>query len=44
MDKKYIGLIQNYLEKLNQNIGDSWRTDELFLNETRFWIAELDAY
>jgi putative transposase len=29
--KKYVGLMQNYLEKIKPNVGDAWRTDELFL-------------
>ena len=29
--RKCVGLIQNYLEKIKPNVGDAWRTDELFL-------------
>lgn len=29
--KKFVGLMQNYLEKIKPNVGDAWRTDELFL-------------
>jgi transposase-like protein len=29
--KKYVGLMQNYLDKIKPNVGDAWRTDELFL-------------
>jgi transposase-like protein len=29
--RKYVGLMQNYLEKIKLNVGDAWRTDELFL-------------
>jgi transposase-like protein len=29
--RKYIGLIQKYLEKIKPNVGDAWRTDELFI-------------
>jgi transposase-like protein len=47
--RKYIGLMQRYLEKIKPNVGEAWRTDELFLkikgnmkylygDETRFWI------
>ena len=29
--RKYVGLMQTYLEKNKPNVGDEWRTDELFL-------------
>ena len=29
--KKYVGLMENYLEKIKPNVGDAWRTDELFI-------------
>jgi putative transposase len=29
--RKYVGLMENYLEKIKPNVGDAWRTDELFL-------------
>jgi putative transposase len=29
--KKYVGLMENYLEKIKPNVGNAWRTDELFL-------------
>jgi putative transposase len=29
--RKYIGLMQRYLEKIKPNAGEAWRTDELFL-------------
>jgi transposase-like protein len=29
--KKYVGLMQSYLDKLTPQVGDVWRTDELFL-------------
>jgi putative transposase len=29
--RKYVGLMQTYLEKIKPNVGDAWRTDELFL-------------
>jgi putative transposase len=29
--KKYVGLMENYLEKIKPNVGDAWRTDELFV-------------
>ena len=33
--KKYINLMQNYVEKLKPNIGDVWRADELLLKIKR---------
>ncbi|MGB8035407.1 MAG: DDE-type integrase/transposase/recombinase [Nitrososphaeraceae archaeon] len=29
--KKYVGLMRKYLEQIIPNVGDAWRTDELFL-------------
>ena len=29
--KKYIGLMEGYLEKVRPNVGQAWRTDEIFL-------------
>jgi putative transposase len=29
--KKYIGLMQNYVETLKPNVGDTWRADELWI-------------
>jgi len=29
--KKYIGLMQQYLEKITPQVGDAWRADELFV-------------
>jgi putative transposase len=29
--RKYVGLMQNYLENIKPNVGDAWRTDELFV-------------
>ena len=29
--RKYVGLMHKYLEKIKPNVGDAWRTDELFL-------------
>jgi transposase-like protein len=29
--QKYVGLMQRYLDKLTPQVGDVWRTDELFL-------------
>ncbi len=29
--EKYANLMQKYLEKITPNVGDAWRTDELFL-------------
>jgi transposase-like protein len=29
--KKYVGLMQTYLEKITPNVSDAWRADELYL-------------
>jgi transposase-like protein len=29
--KKYVGLMQQYLDKITPNVSDTWRTDELYL-------------
>jgi putative transposase len=29
--RKYVKLMRNYLENIKPNVGDAWRTDELFL-------------
>ena len=29
--RKYIGLMQGYLDKLQPQVGNAWRTDELFV-------------
>ena len=29
--KKYVSLVENYPEKIKPNVGEAWRTDELFL-------------
>jgi putative transposase len=29
--KKYVKLMKNYLEQIKPNVGDAWRTDELFV-------------
>jgi putative transposase len=29
--KKYVGLMRKYLEQIIPNVGDAWRTDELYL-------------
>lgn len=29
--RKYIVLMKNYLEKIKSNVGNAWRTDELFV-------------
>jgi len=28
--RKYVGLMQTYLEKVKPNVGVAWRTEELF--------------
>lgn len=30
--KKYVGLMQVYLEKITPNVGDAWRADELCID------------
>jgi hypothetical protein len=29
--KKFVGLMQSYLEKITLNVSDAWRADELYL-------------
>jgi len=29
--KKYVGLMENYLEKIKPNVGEAWRSDELYV-------------
>ncbi len=29
--RKYVGLMQNYLDKMKPKIGETWRADELYL-------------
>jgi len=29
--KKYVGVMQTYLEKITPNVSDAWRADELYL-------------
>jgi putative transposase len=31
VDKKYVRLMESYLEKIKPNVGEAWRTDELYL-------------
>ena len=29
--KKYVRLMENYLDKIKPNVGETWRTNELFV-------------
>jgi transposase-like protein len=29
--RKYVRLMESYLDKIKPNVGDAWRTDELFV-------------
>lgn len=43
--KKYIALMQGYLEKIHPKVSDTWRTDELFLKikgDTKYLYALMD--
>jgi transposase-like protein len=43
--KKYVDLMQGYLEKITPNISDTWRTDELYLKikgNTKYLYALMD--
>lgn len=43
--KKYVGLMQGYLEKIKPNVSDAWRTDELYLKikgDTKYLYAIMD--
>lgn len=43
--KKYVALMQGYLEKIAPNISDTWRTDEIFLKvkgDTKYLYAIMD--
>lgn len=43
--KKYIGLMEQYLEKIKPNVGQAWRTDELYLKvkgNTKYLYALMD--
>jgi transposase-like protein len=33
--KKYVRLMENYLEKIKPNVGEAWRTDELIFESKR---------
>ena len=34
--RKYVGLMETYLEKLTPQVSDKWRADELFFNRYCF--------
>jgi len=43
--KKYVGLMEKYLEKIKPNVGQAWRTDELYLKvkgNTKYLYALMD--
>jgi putative transposase len=43
--KKYIGLMQDYLEQIQPNVSGAWRTDELYLKikgNTKYLYALMD--
>jgi transposase-like protein len=43
--RKYVGLMEQYLEKITPQLGDSWRTDELFLKihgDMKYLFAMMD--
>jgi putative transposase len=43
--KKYVSLMQKYLEKITPNVSDTWRTDEIFLKvkgDTKYLYAIMD--
>ncbi|AIC15250.1 DDE-type integrase/transposase/recombinase [Nitrososphaera viennensis] len=43
--KKYVGLMEKYLEKITPNVSDTWRTDELYLKikgNTKYLYALMD--
>ena len=43
--KKYVTLMQTYLEKIQPQVGDAWRTDELFVKikgDMKYLYAVMD--
>jgi transposase-like protein len=43
--KKYVSLMQNYVDKIKPKVGDAWRTDELYLKirgNTKYLYAIMD--
>src|SRR6185437_16984007 len=43
--RKYVGLMEKYLERIKPNISSVWRTDELYLKvrgNTRYLYALMD--
>ncbi len=43
--KKYVALMEQYLEKIKPNVGQAWRTDELYLKvkgNTKYLYALMD--
>jgi transposase-like protein len=43
--KKYVSLMQNYLDRIKPKVGDAWRTDELYLKirgNTKYLYAIMD--
>ncbi len=44
--KKYIGLMEKYLDKIMPKVGDTWRTDELYLKikgDMKYLFAMIDS-
>jgi transposase-like protein len=48
--KKYVGLMQVYLEKIMPNVSDAWRADELYVKvrgnciKIAWWAVKLRAH
>jgi putative transposase len=43
--RKYVSLMQNYLDRIKPKVGDAWRTDELYLKikgDTKYLYAIMD--
>ena len=43
--RKYVRLMENYLEKIKPNVGDTWRADELWLKvkgDKKYLFAMMD--
>jgi putative transposase len=44
--KKYIGMMEKYLDRITPKVGDTWRTDELYLKvkgDMKYLFAMLDS-
>jgi transposase-like protein len=45
--RKYVSLMQGYLEKIQPQVGDAWRTDELFVKikgDMKYFYAIMDDF